>query len=581
MTNAFVKWQERYGSAALNQKLAGVIPPGVYQGYHVSPSAAANSVDVAPPASGRSVAVVQRNGFSITVAEESTVVLKVPATNQLYHIVVEAKYRVGEATTSQLKVVPGGNEASHHVIVGSVERSGGALQPPVDTYREDHTVVQDEGGVRSMQVGVSSNRPAPGEKDRVYLESDTGKILHDDGNSWNRFGNFNPSVIDALQVVNAGGVPQIRADTKANRPDAGAPGRLFFTTDTQEIFRDDGSTWTRLAEAPANISPGDLGFDPATQSELEGHTGAENNPHSVDKTQVGLENVTDDEQVVDAGGVPEIKADEIHNRPAADTEGRLFLSTDEPQLYRDTGSTWQKVKDVQRAIKNQLRLSVDTAPAENIQSDRANFVAQVLSVLGVADVTWEYGEEGTGLTETFDPGVTASSVEEVVEPAVEELAGDLDYTLTESGDDVRGAALTDNYIAYGGADDNVYVHDRSDGSLRHTLTESGGIVRSVALTDDYVAYGGADDNVYVHDRLDGSLRHTLAESGADVLGVALTDNYVAYGGGDDNAYVHFNVDVTLLSASTTYEYRAVAESNGETRKGQIQTFTTTGEISEP
>ena len=38
-----------------------------------------------------------------------------------------------------------------------------------------------------------------------------------------------------------------------------------------------------------------------------------------------------------------------------------------------------------------------------------------------------------------------------------------------------------NIVAYGGSDDNTYVHDVSDGSLVQTLTESGDNVRGVAL----------------------------------------------------------------------------------------------------
>ena len=36
-------------------------------------------------------------------------------------------------------------------------------------------------------------------------------------------------------------------------------------------------------------------------------------------------------------------------------------------------------------------------------------------------------------------------------------------------------------VAYGGDDENTYVHDVSDGSLVQTLTESGGTVNGVAL----------------------------------------------------------------------------------------------------
>ena len=81
--------------------------------------------------------------------------------------------------------------------------------------------------------------------------------------------------------------------------------------------------------------------------------------------------------------------------------------------------------------------------------------------------------------------------------------------------------ITPQFVAYGGGDDNTYVHDVSDGSLVQTLTESGSSVWDVALSDTHVAYGGLDDNTYVHDVSDGSLVQTLTESGDAVEGVAL------------------------------------------------------------
>ena len=54
-------------------------------------------------------------------------------------------------------------------------------------------------------------------------------------------------------------------------------------------------------------------------------------------------------------------------------------------------------------------------------------------------------------------------------------------TLTESGANVRGVALSDTHVAYGGRDANTYVHDVSDWSLVQTLTESGATVEGVAL----------------------------------------------------------------------------------------------------
>jgi len=296
MPDPFVEWEEQYGSAALNQKFVGIISPGVYLGYDVSLSGTPDSVDVSTPTSGRSVAVVQRDGFSITVVEESAVTLEVPATNQLYHVVVEAQYQMGQATTSQLKVVADGDEASHHVIVGSIERSGGTLQQPTETYRED----------RVPRGGFSE-------------------------------------VINALQVVNAGDAGSIQAGLLGDRPPAGEKGRLWLAITEREWYWDDGTEWRGIGSA--------------------------NNT------------------VLNEGGVPSIQAGLLADRPTAGTEGRLYVSTDEPRLYRDTGSAWEPegltTRDLTQPIRNKLKLSADTGPAENIQSNQATFVAQVLSLRSI------------------------------------------------------------------------------------------------------------------------------------------------------------------------------------------------------
>jgi len=71
-------------------------------------------------------------------------------------------------------------------------------------------------------------------------------------------------------------------------------------------------------------------------------------------------------------------------------------------------------------------------------------------------------------------------------------------TLTEASSSVDSVALTDQYVAYGGSDNTVWVHDISTGNIVQTLTEESSLVDGVALTDQYVAYGGADSTVWVN-----------------------------------------------------------------------------------
>jgi len=50
-----------------------------------------------------------------------------------------------------------------------------------------------------------------------------------------------------LSILNQKGTPMFNSDIFANRPTFGIPGRIFISTDTLEIYRDTGSSWTLLS----------------------------------------------------------------------------------------------------------------------------------------------------------------------------------------------------------------------------------------------------------------------------------------------------------------------------------------------
>ena len=57
-----------------------------------------------------------------------------------------------------------------------------------------------------------------------------------------------------LDVLNQKGTPALYSDTFANRPTFGFKGRIFFSTDTGEIFEDTGTAWTLIADAGAGTT---------------------------------------------------------------------------------------------------------------------------------------------------------------------------------------------------------------------------------------------------------------------------------------------------------------------------------------
>jgi hypothetical protein len=131
MPDVFTQWKEAYASHAINRKWSQVFPSGVRQGFWLSVTGTDEvTVGTSNPDGSTdptNVALIERDGYHLTVREETPTTLSVPGADALYHVVVEADYAIGQTTTSQVKIVQDGNEAGHHVIVGSVVRGGGTL----------------------------------------------------------------------------------------------------------------------------------------------------------------------------------------------------------------------------------------------------------------------------------------------------------------------------------------------------------------------------------------------------------------------------------------------------------------------
>jgi len=100
----------------------------------------------------------------------------------------------------------------------------------------------------------------------------------------------NPHAVSASQagaVANSGNAPSLQTGTLGNRPAAGTAGAVYVATDNQVVYYDNGGGWVEIGRAAGQIAAGDLGFDPATQTELDGHTTDQTNPHAVSASQAG------------------------------------------------------------------------------------------------------------------------------------------------------------------------------------------------------------------------------------------------------------------------------------------------------
>ena len=74
-----VRWGEEYVSRGLNIKFAGVIPPGIYRGFHLAPYNQGALLVEHGPDCQQSVAVVERDGYSLSVIMDDGGSVEIPA----------------------------------------------------------------------------------------------------------------------------------------------------------------------------------------------------------------------------------------------------------------------------------------------------------------------------------------------------------------------------------------------------------------------------------------------------------------------------------------------------------------------
>jgi hypothetical protein len=157
----------------------------------------------------------------------------------------------------------------------------------------------------------------------------------------------NPHNLDASDfgaVENEGGAPSILEANRSARPGPGpgTQGRIFIATDTREVFRDTGTSWETIALAPGEIDPGELGFDPATQSELDSHANNTNNPHNVSGSDINA--------IENAGGFTSGQIGAKSSRPSAGSGDRIYIASDTKEIFYDNGSSWVRVAEAPSLI---------------------------------------------------------------------------------------------------------------------------------------------------------------------------------------------------------------------------------------
>lgn len=155
------------------------------------------------------------------------------------------------------------------------------------------------------------------------------------------------------KVANAGATPSIQSGATASRPAAGTAGRLYWDTDTNRLYRDDGTAWDEVVPKTHTHVKADVTDFAHTHVKADVTDFSHTHPKSeisdfahthpfteVTSTPTTLSGYGITDGVTNAGSTPSIQAGTTLGRPAAGTTGRLYWDTDTNRMYRDNGTAW-------------------------------------------------------------------------------------------------------------------------------------------------------------------------------------------------------------------------------------------------
>jgi hypothetical protein len=129
-----VSFRAERTSVALNRKFAGIIPAGVYYGFNIKPAGGMNISLEADEDYPANVAVIDRNGYSITLTDQDNTTYSVPSTGECY-VCIQAIY-LPDAHGEQSIVFCSAPE-KHHVVLGKLKIPSGTTVITADMISED------------------------------------------------------------------------------------------------------------------------------------------------------------------------------------------------------------------------------------------------------------------------------------------------------------------------------------------------------------------------------------------------------------------------------------------------------------
>lgn len=125
-----IQWREPYVSTSLNRKLSGVIPPGVYQGFVVTP-AGGLVLHISPDTDNHpiSIAVIERGGYNFSVSSIATDSFSVSSiiSGEVY-LCLDAEYIYGGGGYSNFVLLTFPEIQEYHIVIAKLDIPFGTVE---------------------------------------------------------------------------------------------------------------------------------------------------------------------------------------------------------------------------------------------------------------------------------------------------------------------------------------------------------------------------------------------------------------------------------------------------------------------
>ena len=212
-------------------------------------------------------------------------------------------------------------------LQGSIDGSGSDLSAHISDFNNPHKVTKDQVGLGNVDNTADKDKPISDATQKALdsIKTETNTIIETHIADKNNPHEVTKEQIGLGEVTNdaqvkrsemgvAGGVATldqegkvpssqlpsfvddvIEVDSYDNLPTTGEAGKIYVTKDTNLTYRWSGSRYIEisaslaLGETSSTAYPGDKGKE--TTDKVNTHVADLNNPHKVDKAQVGLGNV--------------------------------------------------------------------------------------------------------------------------------------------------------------------------------------------------------------------------------------------------------------------------------------------------